>query len=97
MRDLPEFEDANGELICPNCGSLYLHHEKIEVFERAEDASEGLHVSVDGMSIAVDTKLLGNPSMRRHGLKIHFRCEGCKHLPVLSLEQHKGCTYMLLK
>lgn len=94
MSQLPQFDFTNGELICPSCGGLYLHHERVEVFQRNEDAGEGLHVIVEGLSTKVDTKISGNPSMRRHGLKIYFRCEGCTHSPVISLEQHKGNTYI---
>ena len=35
-------------LNCPNCRSGYLHSEKVEVFNRAEDAKQGMHVVVDG-------------------------------------------------
>jgi hypothetical protein len=39
---------GEGETVlhCPNCNGFYLHQGKTEVFERSEDAKEGLHVTV---------------------------------------------------
>lgn len=90
----PEFGGNYGwgwELLCPCCGQENLHHEKIEVFERCEDAESGLRVTVTG-NIEIDRNLTGNPSCRRHGLKIFFWCENCKAKSVLSVSQHKGKT-----
>lgn len=95
---IPELGDYNegygAELICPSCGSNFLHHEKVEIFERGEDETHGVHVSVADGKATCDTSLEGNPSARRHGLKIFFWCEGCDAKPVLSLSQHKGNTYV---
>jgi hypothetical protein len=85
-------EGFGGELKCPSCGYNYLHHEKVEIFERGEDEEKGLHVKVENGMVTTDTNLSGNPSARRHGLTIHFWCEGCKAKPVLSISQHKGNT-----
>lgn len=88
-----EYQEGYGaELACPSCGSNYLHHDKVEVFECGEDAIHGVHVTVADAKAAFDTSLEGNPSSRRHGLKIYFRCEGCETKPVLSISQHKGMT-----
>lgn len=83
-----------GELVCPSCGFNYLHHDKVEVFECGEDTPYGVHVTVEDAKATFDTSLEGNPSARRHGLKIYFWCEGCQAKPVLSLHQHKGNTYV---
>lgn len=91
------FEVYGAELICPSCNFNYLHHEKVEVFECGEDATYGVHVTVADAKAICDTSLEGNPSARRHGLKIYFSCEGCKAKPVLSLSQHKGNTYVDFK
>lgn len=93
---VPKFNGI-GELVCPSCGSEYLHHHKVEVFERKEDATQGLHVTVSKDSAAIDNVLDGNPSARRHGLSVHFWCEGCKAEPVLSIGQHKGNTNVTFK
>ena len=45
----------------------------------------------DGVA-TVDTSVTGNPSRRRHGLKIYFWCEGCSSKSELSVSQHKGVT-----
>lgn len=89
------YENGFGsELKCPSCGGNYLHHDRVEVFERAEDEAKGLYVSVTDGKLEAGTNLTGNPSARRHGLKVHFWCEMCKAKPVLSLVQHKGNTFI---
>ncbi len=92
---LPKFDNTeDGQLVCPSCGFNCLHHDKVEVFECTEDATHGVHVTVSDGKAVMDTSLEGNPSARRHGLSVHFWCEGCDAKPVLSISQHKGCTYM---
>lgn len=95
---IPKFgeyhEGYGAELICPSCGFNYLYHDKIEVFECGEDATHGVHVTIADSKATIDTSLQGNPSSRRHGLKIYFRCENCDAKPVLSISQHKGNTYV---
>jgi hypothetical protein len=95
---MPKYKDlyANGyeaELQCPKCDGSNLHHERVEVFECGEDAKTGVHVVVANGKATVDTSLDGNPSARRHGLRIHFSCETCDAQPVMSVAQHKGSTY----
>lgn len=80
-------------LLCPNCGFGYLHHEKVDVYERGEDATDGLHVAIRG-SAKVDRNMKGNPSSRRDGLRIHFSCEGCSVVSFMTIAQHKGQTYL---
>jgi len=89
------YEDGFGsELKCPSCGFNYLHHHKIEVFEREEDAEYGLHVVIHKSAATTDPNLSGNPSGRRHGLAIHFLCEGCQSNSILTIAQHKGNTWI---
>ena len=89
-----KFYSETGEdwLRCPACGEANLHHEKVELFERKEDEKTGLHVVVAGKKISADTNIKGNPSARRHGLRIYFRCEHCPAKPTISFAQHKGAT-----
>ena len=90
-----EYQEGYGaKILCPSCSNNYLHHNRVEVFERGEDAAHGVHVAVADGKATFDTSLEGNPSTRRHGIKIRFSCEGCKANPVLSLSQHKGNTYV---
>lgn len=93
---VPKFNGL-GELICPSCGSTYLNHYKVEVFERGEDAKHGVHATVSAGKAVMDTSLAGNPSTRRHGLFVQFRCEGCDANPVLAIGQHKGNTEVTFK
>jgi hypothetical protein len=92
---VPEFSSWTGaayELLCPHCKGNYLHHGDIDIFECGEDAKSGLHVLVTDGKATVDTSLQGNPSSRRHGLKINFWCETCHATPILTIAQHKGNT-----
>lgn len=84
-------EDA---LCCPNCGCDYVHHGRVEIFHRREDAETGCHVTLDNKGVViVDESQIDNPSPRRHGVKIFFWCEGCDRTSLLTIIQHKGCTY----
>ncbi|WP_193090875.1 hypothetical protein [Halomonas colorata] len=85
-------EGFGAELQCPNCKGNYLHHDRVEIFERQEDAKTGIHVTVENGSSVQDTSMAGNPSTRRHGLNIFFWCEFCDAVPVLTIAQHKGNT-----
>ena len=86
------------QLQCPLCHRSYgLHHDKVEVFDCGEDDKRGLHVIVSSPhegepSVIVNQSLKGNPSARRHGLKIGFWCEGCGQRSTLAIAQHKGET-----
>ncbi|MBA4067973.1 MAG: hypothetical protein C0501_30575 [Isosphaera sp.] len=81
-------------LRCPGCGFEYLHQQSVEVFERDEDDARGTHVTVTRAGAAADADLSGNPSERRQGLKVAFRCEGCWAVSTLALAQHKGHTFV---
>jgi len=80
-------------LCCPSCGERYLHHDKVEVFERdREDADTGISVSVSKKKAKIGRSQGGNPSSRRDGIGIRFWCETCKAIPTLAIYQHKGNT-----
>jgi hypothetical protein len=92
------------ELKCPLCGLANLHHYRVEIWERHEDADTGIHVMVLGVDrptfgrgtpqVTVDSAMGGNPSDRRHGLRIFFWCEHCTDEIELALDQHKGTTFL---
>lgn len=81
-------------LLCPHCNGDYLHQVTTNVFERAEDADDGLHVAITGERAVITRDLVGNPSGRRHGLTIKFYCEECGKHPSLAILQHKGQTFV---
>lgn len=90
----PNFtEDFGGYRVlkCPACGTNNVHHTSVEVFEREED-KDGLHVVVEGGSVRTDTVMKGNPSHRRHGIRLLLSCESCPALSALTIVQHKGET-----
>ena len=90
-------EGVGGNLKCPSCGGEYMRHKKVEIFERVEDAEQGLHVKIENKTATTDTNLSGNPSLRRDGLTVEFSCENCEARPVLSISQHKGITLVDFK
>lgn len=82
-------------LACPRCGEEYLHHCRIEAFNRQkEDSDHGLHVSVESQSIQVDASMEANPSSRRNGLAVLFSCENCSKASRMILIQSKGQTFV---
>lgn len=86
--------DEDGVLLCPCCGFNCLHHDRVDVYLRDEDAKCGLHVRTRGSvnTSEVDTDMSGNPSERRDGLTIRFWCEGCDARPLMEISQEKGST-----
>jgi hypothetical protein len=79
-------------LLCPSCGEIYLHHEKIQIFDRDDDSKEGLHTTIENRNVKIDSDIRKNPSTRRQGILIHFWCEICNGEAILSISQHKGQT-----
>jgi transcription elongation factor Elf1 len=94
--------DYDHELYCPRCGSEYLHQGTVTVYSRSEDADTVCRTVVGG-GVNVDVSVervpndRANPSSRRQGLVISFRCENCSDEARSDLElclaQHKGCTF----
>ena len=82
------------EVVCPGCNETYcLHHSRVEIFNREEDDTTGLHVDVKRNSLTVDENVSGNPSARRSGLTIYFWCEHCQGMELRwHIYQHKGIT-----
>lgn len=89
-------------LACPLCNGDYLHQVRTEIFERSEDEVITQRTTVRGSGVAVESvksHKSGNPSLRRHGLRILFECEVCssenpKSKMFLSIFQHKGNTWI---
>lgn len=101
MRHRPIFEDFGSNyglaLACPHCGdSCGTHHDLVEVFEREDDARNGLHVTIHNGKIKTDSNISNNPSSRRQGIAIRLYCEsGCNSFE-LQISQHKGQTFFNL-
>lgn len=82
-------------LPCPYCGFEYLHHDRVTVYSRKEDAVRTLITRISESGAAsheIAPSPAGNPSGRRHGLAIHFWCEGCDGDIELTIAQDKGRT-----
>ena len=82
---------------CPHCGSSYLHHGTVRVFDRSEDQETVYRTTVSGLPVsvmieAVPNRGSGNPSNRRDGITIEFDCEECGKVSLLGIAQIKGLT-----
>ena len=93
----------NEPLLCPGCGDPYLHHTKVEVYDRDEDAATGTVITAErpwpsgeSITVNVDTNksMDACPSPRRSGIRVHLVCECCGATPYIDIIQHKGCTYI---
>jgi len=92
---------ANTKVLkCPACGYEYTHQEYYEIYQCLED-SPGIHTTTTLAGTIVDLVMDNNPSPRRDGIRMYFRCEGCHGLmqegvnpPLFELliYQHKGVT-----
>ncbi len=96
-------------LHCPACKGIALHHDQVDVYEREQDATRGIHARIRGVDndrrqelarrtaeVTISTKLEGNPSERRQGIGIGFWCEECDCRSILTIAQHKGRTLVEL-
>ena len=84
-------------LICPRCGSDYLHSGAVKVYDREEDAAETSVTTVNyGLAAThvVESSKAGNPSSRRQGVAVAFECEECEGPLELLIAQHKGGTFV---
>lgn len=99
--DLIKFTTGSGsgraDMVCPRCGSAYLHHQSVTSFDRSEDAQVLSETTVscgEAKMKMVDSSTSRNPSARRDGLEVVFTCVGCEEGRTLSLfiSQHKGQT-----
>jgi len=96
----PRVSQDESELRCPRCGSINLHHTGVTIFDREEDDDPLVRIKAVGRSVTteiVPATDASNPSTRRHGLAIQFKCENCnwKDEPdviELTVAQHKGST-----
>lgn len=90
---------SDGILRCPACGEDYLHHGRVTVYSRSEDAETVRVITTDGKTTMQETspnRETGNPSSRRGAVCIAFSCETCGadgHLE-LAIVQHRGSTWL---
>lgn len=98
-----EIYEGRYALVCPLCSdSGGMHHVTVTTYSREEDAAQVLTtIVVPGVvsSYLASSKESTNPSARRDGVRIGFRCEHCTGMggePFhLEIAQHKGLTYMV--
>ena len=96
----PEFDD--GMLICPVCGSNYLHQAQVRTIFRFREDGPGLQ-TIHTTDNRIETSFLEDKFIfgRRDVIYIYFNCEHC-HVTktgaldyhTLRIEQHKGLTLM---
>lgn len=98
---------------CPDCGGDNLHQVSVESFDplvhdnggnvghycRVEHPDNGFSEirSEPKWNLFVGTDVSKNPSGRRQGVTISFRCEACPSRTALDIYQSKGTTYWEFK
>ncbi len=80
------------DLLCPKCSSSYLTHDAVHVFNRKRNSKYGQHVTVYYGDIHQDTYMTDNPSPKRSGVRLKFRCEECTTWFYLVLSEHEEGT-----
>ncbi len=98
----PKFRD--GLLLCPNCSFDHMHRARTDIYSRPEDSKDSQLVSVvnpdcemtSDASIRIPSVASegDNPSLRRHGVRHFYWCEGCHITSLLVQAQHKGTEYL---
>ena len=91
--------DCDGILCCPHCGGNNLHHSTVEVFNRPREDDPSTAVLVKENGAPIVGHPLSNPSGRRNGILIEFKCENCgfdnpAKVFALGIVQHKGNTFL---
>jgi hypothetical protein len=90
--------DADGRLLCPECGSEYSHAEIVYVATRKEDGPFD-EITVNAITGQVRTQ--NDPAAptgeivgagRRHRIAVSGSCETGAHSFAVVLTQHKGVT-----
>ena len=87
------------ELLCPRCGSNYMHQGKVTVFDRV-GGEEALWTDVttvdNGLAAThrLSSDASANPSRRRQGVAIELSCEGCGDGIELLIAQEEGKTVL---
>jgi hypothetical protein len=94
-----EYADWDSQVLaCPNCSNSYLHHDKVEAWERNNNGEDnaGFVVTTTGESTTIKSvKDRGGFRGRRNDVRISFYCEDCDVKSCLVVEQHKGNTFLL--
>jgi hypothetical protein len=87
------------DVSCEHCGNAYVNHVAVDIHVRAQEDAPTVSYRVydshrQGRSSPPMTK---NPSSRRDGVAVTMACENCPGFTVLTLEQHKGNTFVDLQ
>lgn len=54
----------------------------------------GINIFSESSGSAIANDMNGNPSPRRDGIQINFKCEGCASAGLtMNIVQHKGSTF----
>jgi RNase P subunit RPR2 len=101
-----ELPSEHKDLRCSNCKDVFIHHTKVEVFDRREDAEMTSVTTVWTTGYPPCYGMLHeqkkpssevmNPSKRRSGIRVTFVCECCSAISVMTIAQHKGHTQLAL-
>ena len=84
-------------MLCPFCGGEYTHHRfVVSWFRDTEDAKKGIYALVGTGQAVLSNEMEGNPSDRRDGFYVNFKCENCAADWELTFEQNRGQTFVRL-
>jgi hypothetical protein len=90
--------DGQSHLICPRCRNAFLHSLAVRSFPIDNTSWSASTASSFGPHEPWIFPAGDNPSLRRQGLSVLFRCETCSVSPDAALElrfaQHKGMTLL---
>ena len=89
----------HGCLLCPTCKGEYMHQTEVHVQQRVEEDGE-MQITLCKDANHIEMRRDKTGAGRRDNLYVRFWCEGCmtstethKH-HTLSIQQHKGVTYL---
>lgn len=90
---------AAATLCCAGCGNSWMHQIGFIWFQRGDDHSRGAAIYIDstgkhGAFEYEETQNSPNPSPRRDGSIVLFRCELCPAVTGVHYAQHKGQTFV---
>jgi len=81
-------------LLCPVCKNSYLHQGEVTAFHRREEDSGGIVAKVRHTSLWVQPASSEDLPGRRDTITIEFQCEDGCPTQVLTIQQHKGRTFV---
>lgn len=87
---------SEGTLVCPSCGTDYLHHYHVTSYRREVDEGPVIHRNLGKLRFNGERQE-GCPSSRRGAVGVRLHCENCDDIHELCIVQHKGRTIIEIR